>query len=120
MRSVVGDERYREMCDLHISIPHEKVPPHGQYIARYRIFRAGQQPTKKTLYGSGTRVHADTDEARRAAIWRVYTVYVRPECVARDFLHAADSDADSLSDCMDDDSSMPSSEDLHFDDEDLH
>ena len=83
VRSVLGDARYEAMSKCHIRIEFDaSVLPYGQFIGRVRFQRPGCAHAAKTIYGSGTRVRCDTEEAQRSAIWRVYSSYVQPEIYA--------------------------------------
>ena len=101
VRRVLGDERFKEMSARHIRIVFDPAAkPFGQFVGIVRIARTGCAATTRTLYGSGTRRTAGTDEARGTSIWRVYNVYIRTELLAHESMsswHAdvVDSDDDA-------------------------
>ena len=102
VRRVLGDARFKEMSARRIRIVFDPAgKPFGQFVGTVRIARTGCAATTRTLYGSGTRCTAGTDEARGTSIWRVYNNYVRPELLAQESMmsssHAdvVDSDDDA-------------------------
>ena len=93
VRRVLGVTRFKEMSAKHLRIAFDpKTKPFGQYVGIVRIARTGCAATTRTLYGSGTRCTAGTDEARGTTIWRVYNTYVRPELLAQESMSSSHAD----------------------------
>ena len=116
VRRVLGVTRFKEMSAKHLRIAFDpKTKPFGQFVGIVRIARTGCAATTRTLYGSGTRCTAGTDEARGTSIWRVYNIYIRPELLAHESMSSSHADVvDSDDDAEDMHARSGSSSELGF------
>ena len=115
VQRVLGVKRFKEMSAKHLRIAFDpKTKPFGQVVGIVRIARTGCAATTRTLYGSGTRCTAGTDEARGTSIWRVYNVYIRPELLAHESMSSSHADVVDSDDDAEARSGSGSSSELGF------